>query len=358
MGKMIDNILLLGEFSGLHRNLKEGLEVLGKNVLTVSDGDGKKQIFSDRNLDVGKGIGTEAKMSNLAAALSEYKGFDVVQFINPYISFPLGVFAYETIFKNNKDIFCLAAGDDYEYIHFIKNQSFHNYSPFDEDLRNLVKLPYNDRKDSVLHRIFMNKVKKVIPIMYDYAEAYRNSPYSYNNLASTIPLPMNIDKVVYSENKISNGKLVLYHGILRSSFKGTPYVIAALEKLKENYPSDVEIYINDRLPLDKYMEVIQKTNVVIDQCRSQSYGMNALYSMAMGKVVMSGAECEALTELGIKKTPIINIIPDSDFIYSQLVALLDRRDEITRLGQRSREYVEHYHHYVNIAQTYLDTWQT
>ncbi len=39
-------ILLFGEFSGLHTNLKEGLEELGYEVTIVSAGDGKKKYCS------------------------------------------------------------------------------------------------------------------------------------------------------------------------------------------------------------------------------------------------------------------------------------------------------------------------
>ena len=41
------DIVLIGEFSGLHLNLKEGLQQLGINVLLVANGDGWKNFESD-----------------------------------------------------------------------------------------------------------------------------------------------------------------------------------------------------------------------------------------------------------------------------------------------------------------------
>jgi len=43
----LSQILLLGEFSGLHTNLKEGLEELGHSANLVSSGDGEKNIKRD-----------------------------------------------------------------------------------------------------------------------------------------------------------------------------------------------------------------------------------------------------------------------------------------------------------------------
>ena len=44
------NILLLGDFSALHKNLKDGLVELGHNVTIASDGDGYKRTPRDIDL--------------------------------------------------------------------------------------------------------------------------------------------------------------------------------------------------------------------------------------------------------------------------------------------------------------------
>ena len=114
------------------------------------------------------------------------------------------------------------------------------------------------------------------------------------------------------------------------------------------------------MPLNEYLELLKTSNVVLDQCKCYSYGMNALYAMAQSKIVMSGAEPEALLELNVDQIhcPIINIVPNVQSIYDQLVLILDKKNaSINEEGNKSRLYVEKYHNTINIAQKYIEIWQ-
>ena len=129
-----------------------------------------------------------------------------------------------------------------------------------------------------------------------------------------------------------------------------------MEKLKENYPNEVEIVIDGKMPLNKYLKVLEETNVVIDQALSYEYGMNAIYSMAMGKVVLSGNEPECQQEFGRTDIPVINILPSEDDIYNKLEQLVLNKESVIEIGKKSRQFVEDFHHYVKVAQQYIDTW--
>ncbi|WP_034293688.1 MULTISPECIES: hypothetical protein [Bacillus] len=48
----MSKILLLGEYSGVHQNLKEGLKELGHDVVVASDGDEQIRINSDIDLSL------------------------------------------------------------------------------------------------------------------------------------------------------------------------------------------------------------------------------------------------------------------------------------------------------------------
>ena len=113
----------------------------------------------------------------------------------------------------------------------------------------------------------------------------------------------------------------------------------------------------DFLPLNEYLEVISKTNVVIDQCRSYTYGMNAIYSMAKGKIVMSGSEPEALEELEVTSCPVINITPNVQQMISQFERILESKQQIEELSQDSRRFIEEKHDYIMIANRYMESWQ-
>ena len=78
--------------------------------------------------------------------------------------------------------------------------------------------------------------------------------------------------------------------------------------------------------------------------------------MAMGKVVLGGAEKESLQSYRLKSSPIINIKPNAVSIVKEVEKLLDRKNEIPLLGQISREHIENVHCYKKVAQTYINTW--
>ncbi|MFD2442765.1 glycosyltransferase [Bacillus sp. CGMCC 1.16607] len=349
----MSKILLLGEYSGLHRNLKEGLVELGHEVLVASDGDWNKKINSDIDLTL-KSKNKIAKFIRLVKNLRSFKGYDIVQFINPYVSHKFGAFFYNSIFKNNKKIFCLAAGDDVESVKYVLSGKMNKYTPLDEYQMDNQKLEYTNKLDLYLHNKFMRKIDGVIPVMFEYAESYRNSDFSHK-MNHTITYPINTDKIQYEKNTLKN-KIVFYHASNRPKFKGTGVIKEAMNIFQKKYPNDVEMIYADFLPLNEYLEVLSKTNVVIDQCRSYSYGMNAVYSMAKGKIVMSGSEPEALKELELGNCPVINITPDVNQILNQFENILENKNQMQDMSQASRTFIEETHDYRKIASQYVESW--
>ncbi len=79
-------ILLLGEFSGLHWNLAEGLRALGHDVCVASDGCGWRNYPRDIALD----RPTDSLRDGICCLLRilrhwpGFRGYDVVQIISPY----------------------------------------------------------------------------------------------------------------------------------------------------------------------------------------------------------------------------------------------------------------------------------
>lgn len=346
-------VLLLGEYSGLHTNLKEGLVRLGYDVDIASNGDGKKNIEGDIDLRL-TSSNKMGKFIELKKKISTLEGYDIVQFINPYISHRLGVLMYGGIYKNNGDIHCVAAGDDWEFLRFVVEGGMKKYSPFDYEIMNSIKLPYTSKVDEFLHILFMENVKSVIPAMWEYAESYRTSNYK-KILNRTIPLSIDLEKNKFEEQQLGK-KIVFYHASNRPVFKGSNIICEAMDIFQKKYPNDVEMIQADFLPLNEYLEVIKRTNVVIDQCRSYSYGMNAIYAGAKGKIVMSGSEDIALKELDIKESPIINITPSVDQIKDAFEKILDEKNKIIDKSYSTRNYIQQYHDNYNIARKYLEAW--
>ncbi|CAA6820498.1 MAG: Glycosyltransferase [uncultured Sulfurovum sp.] len=350
-------ILLLGEFSSLHKNLKDGLVELGYDVVIASTGDSWKNVPRDIDLKCHrKYIPNKLKSLKLIFKTHKLTGFDVVQLINPFILyykqyFPNKIYV-DYLIKHNKDFFLLAAGDDAYYWKYGPKRL--RYTPHNDALKYDKKLKkyYMQTEKAYEYNTFVaNHVNGIIPIMYDYEECYRGA----KNLKKVIPIPMNMSKIEYTENIVQD-KLVVFHGLNRYGFKGTKYVEEAFEILINKYPNDLELIIDGNLPLEEYLLLMAKTNVVIDQTSTYSLGVNGVYALAMGKVVLGGAEEESLHSLGVNSSPVINIEPNAMSIVTAVEKLLNEKENITKLGYESRVFAENTHDHIKVARQYLKTW--
>lgn len=353
-------ILLLGEFSALHKNLKEGLVELGHDVTIASAGDGWKGIDGDINLGSKRGglIGKFEKVFNILKAIPILKDYDVVQFVAPVLftqKFGINKRIVDFIVKNNNKIFLVGAGatEQNTIIADFCEESFkypHLYKEIKNGNSSLWSQTEEGRK---YNQWFLKAINGYIPIMYEYAQGYRD--VGYTKLCPTIAIPMNTDKVQYEDNIVGE-RLVIFHGLNCEGVKGTPIIRAAMEKLQKEYPNEVECEIDGKMPLDIYLKFLKRVNVVIDQAYSVSIGVNGVYNLAMGKVVVGGGEQEFLDEFNLHRSPLIPIQPTVEGIYQQLEQLLQRKDEILEMGKSSRLFAEELHDYKKIAQQYVDVW--
>jgi hypothetical protein len=150
----------------------------------------------------------------------------------------------------------------------------------------------------------------------------------------------------------------VYHGINRYGFKGTRVVEQARELFYKGHYTNCQFDICGNLPFVEYQKKLQATNVIIDQVYSHSSGVNGLLSLAMGKVVLGGAEPVALKYLGLDSSPIINITPDPASIVHALEGLCSDTKKISELGLQGREFIEKNHCSKKIAGRYLEAWSS
>lgn len=353
-------ILLLGEYSGFHFHLARGLRALGHDVTVAGQRDGSKRIPVDISIDtslngvVGK---IEKLYKSVRFSLLHDVQYDVIQVINPIV-FPdllgLNRTLMPRILSLGKRVFLSACGVDAVYL--LKGAARLKYSPIQGWLRE--DLHQERYKWTRRHYIRWNErlareACGIIPVAFDYYVGYQE----YRNVRSVIPLPVDTSIFPMKQNELVNGKLVFMHGANRPGFKGSAYIKEAFSRVQARYPSDLEFWTPEGLPLQQYLDLMQRTNVVVDQATSYSLGMNALFSLASGKVVMGGAEPESLACIEATTSPVINIVPDSRQIEEQITALLDRRADLGKLSAASRAYVERHHSAIKVANEYLDAWR-
>ena len=351
-------ILLLGEHSSIHFNLKDGLTELGHEVDIASNGDGWKKIPRDIDLDYSKKW-INSKIANRIYPWIDIKkiiDYDIVQIISPDVLFrsyfPRKLF-FNILKKYNSKVFLLAAGSDAYFWKYGRQRL--RYGPFEDTLRydlNSDKHPSEEKKYIEFNEFLADLVDGIIPVMPEYEICY----YGHKNLLNTIPMPINAAKVEYKENVI-NKKIIIFHGLNRYGFKGTRHVEEAFSILQKKYPNDLELIIDGHMPLNEYLKLIKKTNILIDQTNCYSVGVNGLYAMAMGKVTLGGAEPESLKSLKVDSSPCINIKPNGLSIINKIEKLIDKKRDITEIGLKSRKFIEEVHGHIEIAQKYLDTWR-
>ena len=352
-------ILLLGEYSSLHRYLKEGLCAHGHEVHLIADGDGWKKIggmdetFPQRNGNsLGEKIRWLKKYTEFIDSLGEY---DVIQLMSTTIINRLVFFRCIRKLRSKCKCLSLVSAGGSHALSQKYREGFFDWYVYDYDkypLKNFDYWSVNGMINNINGWIAESLVDVIIPSLYEYQIPFANSSKCWN----VIPFPINVDDIKYQPNVVTN-KIMIYHGLNREKAKGTPIIRKAMEKLKKHYSSEVEILIKGRMPFDEYLNVMSKTNILIDQCCGYGYGINACIGMAQGKVVMTPIREETLSAFGLSSSPIVNVKPDADYIYNQLEKLICDKESFSKRGLESRKYVENLHDYKKNALKYVEAWK-
>lgn len=369
-------ILFIGEFSSFHKYLAEGLRLCYNNteISIASNGDGWKHIpgatialpsLNSKNL-----INRFYYMKEQINFIKNLQKYDIIQLVNPNVfSVPLRGYFYKIIREKSKCLSLAACGINYREFQSYLNGKFRYYVyDYDKESIRMYQAKKMLTKIRISNELWLEKhVDVIIPCAYEYSVGYTGS-----NAYPAIPLPVNTDEIQYSPNLIQDkedkgdkgnrqsrqGKIVFFHGLNREAAKGTPFIREAMERLQKNYPNDVEIILEGHMPYEKYVQLMKKTNVVLDQCVGSAYGINGCIAMAQGKVLMAGNTPEMRKTLKFDYCPVIHIEPDVEQIYSQLEWVVKNKEQIPELGKKSREFVEKYHNYKLIAQQYMSAWKS
>jgi len=351
-------IHLLGEYSGFHTTLRDGLRVLGHEAVVIGSGDGSKAIPVDWNIGAssGWGVGTMARIAKALHFVATAPRVDVLQVINPHV-FPLGwgvnTHLLRRLRRKSPRMFLSACGDDAVYIH--KGAPSVRYSPVSDAVAidlGLLDHPLSTPSALKWNNELAQFVDGIIPVMHEYEIGYAGYP----KLRSAIPLPVNTAKILHQPNRFRQ-RLVVMHGAGRLGAKGSRHILEAFRILDRKHPGFFEFMHIGNLPIQEYLNIMARVNVVVDQAYSYSCGMNALFALAMGKVVLGGAEPESLSLYGGEQSPVINILPDVSDIVAKIETIMDKIQDLDDLGLRGRNFIQKHHDYVNIAQTYLNQWK-
>lgn len=368
-------ILLLGEYSNVHNTLAEGLRALGHSVLLVSNGDFWKNY--PRDIDLSRNLSPKGTLSflwRLAKALPRMRHFDVVQIINPLFlelkaEHILSIYKY--LRKHNGKVFMGAYGMDYYWADVNTRLRPMRYSDFNigNDIRR-DETAETDRRDWVgtakesLNRYIAQACDGIISGLYEYHITYQNAENGlFCPKLRHIPFPIRMPDDHTERHVVNNsGKMPVkvFIGISkkRSVYKGTDIMLAAAQEVQAKYPDRMHLTVASGVPFAQYQQMINDSDIILDQLYGYAPGMNALLAMSKGIIAVGGGEPEVYDLLGEKELhPLVNVLPTKESVYSVLEQLILHPECIPVLQRQSREYVQRHHDYIMVARQYLDFWQ-
>ena len=374
-------ILLIGEYSNFHNSLKQGLLKKGHEVILAAEKDGFKSLPVDISLNPELLSKTPLKyirhalfkLTKFDLAYFEIlwrfiinrkllKGYDSVQLINefPFKTNPFfDKLMLSYIFKHNQNVSLSACGDDYTYISYLLNAKlpYHILTPFlsDSDLAYAYKHSLKYLKPSFikLSCYVRSNVTRIIPANLDYFMAYQGQP----KVTTMIPFPINIDKFTYKKPNITK-PITVFHGINTINYfkKGNNFFEEALTLISSKYTDQVEIDQVKSIPYKEYIQLYNQSHILLDQTFSFSQGYNALEAMATGKVVFTGMSELFKTHYKLDKNIGIEAVPDTKIIFEKLENLILNPKKIEEIGLNARWFIETYHDYEKVANSYLICW--
>jgi glycosyltransferase involved in cell wall biosynthesis len=375
-------ILLIGEYSLLHNSLKKGLVELGHEVLLIGNRNGYRcypvdynhepTFFKRKIFTIPRKIIYRLFKFDLASLesgirfylfLPKLKNYDIVQFVNESsikTTRKIELYLIKKIIINNKRSFLLSCGLDYMTLKFyIENKDYKSiYQPSLENSKPSKEFnwfsEYLKKGHIKIHEYIMSTFDGLIATDFDYLDATKNYPI----FSGFIPYPIDCTKLIFKDLIIQD-KIIIFLGINKYSYhqKGIPYFEKALKIIKKKYNDKVEIIITNTVPYPIYIDLYNKSHILLDQAFSQDQGYNALEAMAKGKVVFTGAENNFVNYYKLKERVCINAIPDVDYLVNEMSYLIENPNEIIAIGKRARAFVEKEHDYLKIAKEYLKSWE-
>lgn len=359
-------ILLLGDYSNLHVYLAKELRRRGHSVTLVSDGGAYMKTETDIELKRGPGFwGTFKYVYKLLSYLPSWTGYDVVQLINPSIFFlksnKLRII-YDILKKNNKSVFLTLCGDDHFFVKDCMESDLFRFSEYrigselteyvkDNPSRSLVYLNQDFAEYTSHIYSTIDGAMSALP-EYDMSARHHMDPEKilFTNL------PIQLDSLEFKELDLE-GPVKILVGMKgnKETQKGTDKMLKICKNLEKELPGVCEVRAVKNLSLSDYLDEVRKSHIVIDQLYSYSPGMNALQTMALGRITASGGQPEFYEYLGESSHPIFCLSPleDDETIKQRLKDLILDKKRIKKMSKEGRKFVEKYND-VNIITTLFE----
>jgi glycosyltransferase involved in cell wall biosynthesis len=363
-------ILLLGEYSNVHWTLAEGLRQLGHEVTVASNGDFWKDYPRDIDFarQPGKWGGIKL-MAKIYANLPRFRGYDVVQLINPIFFelkaerlFPI----YRYLRRHNRKMVLGAMGMDWYWVHTCTYDKPLRYSDFNFGDQVRTDAPaVKEQRDWLgtakerLNKLIAEDCDGIVSVLYEDHICYERY---FPKKTHFIPLPIQAECPripEIPENPATPLKLFIGISRERSAYKGTDIMLRAAQDIVAKYPDRVELRKAEGVPFAQYKHMMDGSDAILDQLYSYTPSMNPLLAMSKGIICIGGGEPENYEIIGeTELRPIINVQPNYESVYHELEQLVLHPERVPELRRQSIEYVKRHHDYMKVARQYEQFYQS
>ena len=362
-------ILFVGDYSNLHATLASELKRRGHEAVILSDKGGYIGSHADIYLKRESGIlGASRYLYRLFNLLPGLNGYDIVQFINPnFLQLRPGKIKYffDRLKEQNGKMFLTMAGNDYFYCKaclddkLFRFSEFRTHNKFTEfHLSNPNHLyGWTSYVNRNWNSYFYDKIDGAMSVLPEYdivarqiipeKTVFTNLPIDFSMLPEPsydYSLPVKILIGIRSGMVIQKGANILKK--------------IALEIEKE-MPEKVKVEIVSDLPLNEFLNRINSSHIVLDQLYAYSPATTALLSMALGKVVGTGAQPEYYDYIGNpEERPILSLSPVDTDIKERIINLVENIEEIKKKGTESIKLVSENNDVKKVADKFLAHWSS
>lgn len=154
-------------------------------------------------------------------------------------------------------------------------------------------------------------------------------------------------KTNHNDNNGHSGPVKILHAPSYRGFKGTEFVIEAVEILKAE-GLNIELILLENVPNQHVKQVMRSADILAEQFLAIGYGTNGVEGLASGLPVMANLDHEAYTRVFrrfafLDECPILSTTPES--MVDNLRILVENPALRRQLGAASRAYAEKYHSY-------------
>lgn len=357
--------LLINEASGVHRYLQQGLQELGHEAIVGIAGS---RSWQGRSADHYFDWPRETLPSKVAANVKEnilpswtakrVAKADVVQYLLGMSVFQKGRNKYRDL-----DVFKRAGSALSHYALGCDEVSLLRVRPDASDLPCASCQAYDRMGQTCAHRILGARPGASehgdafdfsVSAAYEYAHCHDFFPRA---AAAKIPLPVNAEAIEFTGVVVGRRPLII-HAPTRRGFKGTRNILRAIE-LMRGRGADFEFALVENLSHAEYLDAMRRADIHIDQVFTYSYGVAALESLAMGKIVFSGNRAASRSYFPFaRESPVFDASDDPERLAADLLRVLERREELGSLAVSGREYVELHHGHVHVARQFAELWES